>query len=138
MLFAPARVGAATLSGLALSMLTIVGAIYLVRRAHHPLALAAGLLAPFRFLVGVPAVAAWLRHQSVTPGSDEGQIALLMGVHPGPLALVGLLIMVAAWWCVISPILRRRQGRWLMLGSLVGAATGGVVYGGWLGPLLLP
>jgi len=137
-LFAPALVGLATLAGLAMSMLTILGAIVVVRRAQHPLALAAGLLAPLRFLVGVPAVAAWLRNESVAPGSDEGQVALLMGVHPGPFALIGLLMMVATWWCVISPILRRRQGRWLILGSIVGAVTGGVIYGGLLGPLLLP
>jgi hypothetical protein len=133
------QVGIAVAAGIGMTIVSIVLAIISLRfTIGRAFWLAVGLLAPMRFLVGVPAVLAWISNQPSSPTSDEGAISLLLGVHPGPLALSGLLVMLLTWMLVAHRLQRvELHPTRLLAATICGAICGGVVYARWVGPWIL-
>jgi hypothetical protein len=132
------HVGLAAGAGIAMTLVSAALALYAIRSAAwRPFWLAVAVLAPVRFLVGIPAVVALIRGLPLSPTSDEGEISMLLGWHPGWLALCGLVVMVACWLLTVRNIRRTPNPIRLVVSTMVGAVAGGVVYARWLGPWLL-
>lgn len=132
------QMGLAVAGGIAMTLLGILIALRALR-AERPRAfwLAVAILAPLRFLVGVPAVHAWATGTPIQPGSDEGSLALLVGGHAGLPAALGLLVMVVTWVAVWRRLVRGPYDRRLVAAALAGMAIGGLLYARWIGPRLL-
>jgi hypothetical protein len=132
------HVGTAVAAGIGMTLVSFIVAWRALRaRATRAFWLAVALLAPIRFLVGIPAVVAWITARPLTPGSDEGELSLLLGWHPGPLALGGLGVMVGAWLLVARQLRRSALPLRFVAATMVGAVVGGVLYAQWLGPWML-
>ena len=132
------QVALASAGGLLVTYATIVLCCALARRVPPPpLAIAVGLIAPVRFLSGIPMVLAALTNPRFTAETDEGSVAQLLGVPGWPLAAVGLVSLVATWvWLARRSGVRTRQ---LAVAALVaGMVGGGFLYATLLGPWLLP
>lgn len=132
------QVGLAVAGGIAMTLAGILLALRALQRDRpQPFWAAVAILAPVRFLVGIPAVWAWLTRTPILPTSDEGSLALLIGWHAGAPALVGLVVMMLAWFAVWRRLAQGPYDRWLIGATLAGMTIGGVLYARWIGPLLL-
>lgn len=142
----PWQVGAATAGGLVVTYASLAAAwVVLARAARHrplagrwaPLAAAVALVAPLRFASGFPAARAWVGGRDLRPGTDEGSVSLLAGVHPGPLSAFGLTLLAISWFLVGRYVARARPGLARIAALLVALVTGGLLYATVVGPRLL-
>ena len=132
------KVGVATAAGILVTcVITFVCCLLAARKNPHPLVIALGIFAPFRFLAGIATLRVWLSGQSLRAGTDEAHLAALTGIPLVLLIFAGLLFLALAWIWLVRSI--PKDHRAVSLGSLVvGLALGIVLYfwciGGWLLP----
>ena len=131
-------VGAA--AGPIVSYLLIVACVLAVRRfGPGPLSLvfAIGLVTPFRWTWPFPILFLMLGGARVTGGPDEMEFAALTGIPQWPLIVIGLASLVLGYWFIVTALPRGTRLR-TVVPTIVGAVPGGVLWVGWLGPMLLP
>lgn len=118
---------------------TVVLCCYLVARYRpHPLVVAVGLFAPLKFSVGLVFIYYWLSGaRNSSPNFDEFNVAKQAGITPFIPILIGVAVLIGGWFWLIRSI--PRGNRIVALAtSIVGAAIGLALYGGIIGPRLLP
>ena len=125
-------------AGVGFTYLTILGSCVVVAcRRAYPVIVWLGFAAPLRFYFSASAALAWLSGQApVLTAEDESRLGVALGLHPGALVGVGIVVsLVASVWLVSR--IRYHPMTALLFGS-VGVVSGMVLYGGVIGPLLLP
>lgn len=138
----PTGVGIAALAGPAISMLlTAFGYASWRHRPSRAWALALAFSAPTRFLVnlffllGSALVAMGIAERS-NPNFDEMTASRALDVPVLPLAVVGALVLLAAWSLIIRRI---EKDRWTSLAALSAGTGGGLIlWLGSVGSILLP
>jgi hypothetical protein len=123
-------------------LVTLLCCFHVAWRGPHIVAVATGLVAPIRFLIGVVylgyAVLIWLRGGRMEGTNfDEYNVARASGIPLELLLGLEVLFMVGAWWYLGARIERRE--RWVALLSVgVGMVLGLLLWLSVLGPRLLP
>ena len=131
-------VGAA--AGPFVSYLLIIACVLAVRRfGPGPLSVvfAIGLVTPFRWTWPLPILFLIFRGARVSGGPDEIEIAALTGIPQWPLIVISLASLVLGYWFIVTALPRGKRLR-IVIPTFVGAVLGGVLWVGWLGPLVLP
>jgi hypothetical protein len=132
------KVAAATAAGLLVTYAVVVACCFVVsRHRSQPFVVGLGLVSPLRFVSGVPSLVALIRGRTLSPGTDEANLALLTGVPSTLLILLGLAVLFGGWFWLIRTLPREQRAAKIS-GLLVGVALGMVVYFKFAGPLLLP
>lgn len=126
-------------AGLAVTYLTILGcAVLVVRGHHHPLIVMIGLAAPLRFYFSVGVVWTWLRGRPVPlTREDESRLAAVTHTPEGLWVATGIVLSLIASACIIGAV-RRETPRLALLPAMAGLMLGILLYGGAIGPILLP
>lgn len=127
------------LAGLAVTYLTIVGCAALVVRGHYrPMIVMMGLVAPIRFYLSAGVAWAWLRGRSI-PLTSEDESRLAAGTHApeGLWVAVGVIVSLIASAYIVGAI-RCKIPRGTLLRAVFGLILGVLLYGGVIGPILLP
>jgi hypothetical protein len=125
-------------AGVGSTYLTILGSCVVVAcRRADPLIVWLGLAAPMRFHFSAGAALAWITGQaSVLTAEDESRLGAVLGLHPGALVSIGMVVsLVASVWLLGR--VRYHPITALLFGSF-GVVFGMILYGGVIGPLLLP
>ena len=131
------KVGLATAAGILITYGVTIGCIFAARKSPHPLVVALGVFAPFRFVSGLPTILTILTGKRVTANTDEAHLAVLTGIPLLLLNVAGLLVFVLAWVWMVRSI--PKDHRSVSLVSLIsGLALGIFLYFWVLGPRLLP
>lgn len=108
------------------------------RHRPYPLVVAAGVIAPVKFVIGIAFLVARLRGAvGGSPNFDGFNAAVHFGISPVWTSLAGALVLVAAWVLLIRSIHPGGRGPPL-LGLTVGTGAGIALYLGVVGPWLLP
>lgn len=108
------------------------------RHRPYPLVVAAGFVAPVKFVIGVVFLMSRLRGaEGGSPNFDEFNAAVHFGISPVWTSLAGALVLVAAWVLLIRSLPPGRRGLPLV-GLTVGTGAGIFLYAGLVGPWLLP
>lgn len=118
---------------------TVVLCCYLVARDRpHPLVVAVGLFAPLKFSVGLVFIYYWLSGvRNSSPNFDEFTVAKQAGISPFIPIFIGVAFLVGGWlWLILS--IPRGKRIIFLAASIMGAALGLALYGGIIGPRLLP
>jgi hypothetical protein len=125
-------------AGVAATYLTLLLCCLLVARGHtHPLIVWVGLAAPLRFYLSVGTVRAWLAGQEIPlTAEDESRLAAAFGVPHGALVAIGIVVSVAASVWLLHRVPER--SRVVVPYGTIGLVLGMLLYGGLVGPLLLP
>lgn len=112
---------------------------YLAARYRpHPLIVAMGLFAPLKFSVGLVFLYYWISGvRNSSPNFDEFIVAKQAGISPFFPIFIGVAVLVGGWFLLVRSI--PKSERILALAaSIVGAIAGLALYGGLIGPWLLP
>lgn len=127
-------------AGPIVSYLTMIVCVLAVRRfGPGPLGMvyAIGLVTPFRWTWPLPILYLMLGGQRISGGPDEIGVATLMGIPLWPFIVLALASLVLGYWFIVTAVPRGQRVR-TVVPTLVGAVLGGVLWVGWLGPLVLP
>ena len=132
------KVGLATAFGIVVTcVVTFVCCLFAARKSPHPLVVALGIVAPMRFLSGIPTISVALAGKPVRAGTDEVHLAALTGIPVLTLIFAGLLVLALAWTWMVRSI--PKEHRQVSLGGLIsGLALGFFFYFWVIGPWLLP
>lgn len=127
------------LAGLAITYVTILSCAVLVARGHHhPVIVMMGLVAPLRFYFSVGVMWAWLRGSPIPLTSeDESRLAAATHTPEGLWVATGIMLSLLASAWMIGAI-RHDAPRGAILLGPAGLVLGILLYGGVIGPILLP
>jgi hypothetical protein len=117
--------------------LVLICCFLVARYGPHPLLVAAAILSPIRFLVGINYFYHNLLRKTGGPAFDELNIARSTGIPVSLLLIVGLVVLFGGAYWIFRHI---RSGERLLSAAalLVGAVVGGFLYFQVIGPKLLP
>lgn len=126
-------------AGLAITYFTIMGcAVLAMGGHHHPVIVMMGLVAPLRFYFSLGVVWAWLRGKPIPLTSeDESRLAAVTHTPEGLWVVTGIVLSLIASAWIIGAVRREAPRGALLLGT-AGLVLGILLYGGAIGPILLP
>ena len=118
---------------------TVLLCCYLAARYRpHPLIVAVGLFAPLKFSVGLVFIYYWLSGvRNSAPNFDEFNVAKQLGISPLIPIIIAVAVLVGGWFWLVRSI-SKGQRTLALATSIVGAVVGLALYGGLVGPRLLP
>jgi hypothetical protein len=134
----PAQVAIVTAAGLVVTYLIVAAAVYVTRRyGVHPLIVAAGLVAPLRFVSLRFLVVNILAGRPAMARTDEGILIPLTGMPPFIPIATGVICWVGGWVLIVRALPAGERWRSLAV-MLAGVVVGLPLYVGVIGPWLLP
>ena len=126
-------------AGPLVTVATVLLCCYLAARYRpHPLIVAVGLFAPLKFSVGLVFIYYWLSGvRNSSPNFDEFNVAKHAGIPPLLPILIGVAVLVGGWFWLVRSI-PKGERLLAVTSTIVGAVVGLALYGGLIGPRLLP